>query len=222
MPAHAVALELIRLAGIPVAAPSANTFGRISPTTAAHVLEDLNGRIDAVLDAGQTERGVESTVLDASRTPMTIYRPGAVTAEQICAVGGEVEYFRQDGQLEDMPREAMPSPGVGLRHYAPRARLVLVDVAAAELPTRLAEAVRSCSEAKVGLMLPAGIEAATQGAVVFDWGRWSAPEEMARDLYAGLRDLDAAGCGAIVCPMPAPLGIGAAIRDRLEKAGNRE
>jgi L-threonylcarbamoyladenylate synthase len=126
MPAHPVALEVIRRAEVPVAAPSANIFGRISPTTAAHVLEDLDGRIDAVLDAGATAHGVESTVLDASQTPMVIYRPGAVTADQIAAIGGAVEIFRRGAELVQTPREAMPSPGVGLRHYAPRARLVLV------------------------------------------------------------------------------------------------
>src|ERR1700734_3017565 len=83
MPAHPVVLEVIRMAGVPVAAPSANSFGHISPTTAEHVLEDLDGRIDAVLDAGPTIHGVESTVLDPCRNPMVIYRPGAVTAVQI-------------------------------------------------------------------------------------------------------------------------------------------
>ena len=116
MPAHPVALELIRRAGVPVAAPSANVFGHISPTTAAHVLEDLDGRIDAVLDAGPAAHGVESTVLDPCESPMVIYRPGAVTAEQIREVGGAAEVFRNPGELEEEPREAMPSPGVGLRH----------------------------------------------------------------------------------------------------------
>ncbi len=83
MPRHPVALEVMRRAGVPVAAPSANLFGHTSPTTAAHVLEDLDGRIDAVLDAGATAHGVESTVLDCGQNPMVIYRPGAVTAEQI-------------------------------------------------------------------------------------------------------------------------------------------
>ena len=83
MPAHPVAFELIRQAGVPIAAPSANLFGHTSPTTAAHVLDDLDGRIDAVLDAGPTQHGVESTVLDPDQTPMMIYRPGAITAAQI-------------------------------------------------------------------------------------------------------------------------------------------
>ena len=119
MPAHPVALELIRRAGVPVAAPSANRFGHVSPTTAEHVLEDLDGRIDAVIDAGPTMRGVESTVLDPMK--MMIYRPGAVTAEQIGKIAGRVELFRSSDPLLETPTEALPSPGVGLKHYAPRA-----------------------------------------------------------------------------------------------------
>ena len=118
-------MALIRAAGVPLAAPSANSFGRTSPTTAAHVLEDLDGRIDAVLDGGPTMVGVESTVLDVCESPMVIYRPGAVTAEMIEAVAGEVRVFRRLSASE-VP-ESLPSPGVGLRHYAPRARLVLVE-----------------------------------------------------------------------------------------------
>jgi len=221
MPAHPVALEVIRRARVPVAAPSANLFGRISPTTAAHVLHDLDGRIDAVLDAGPTEHGVESTVLDPSTTPMTIYRPGAVTAEQIQEIAGAVEVFRSDGRLEETPREALPSPGLGLRHYAPRARLVLVEGPLAELAARLGEAVLGLVGERVGVMLPREVTA-PDGAVVFAWGRWAAPEEMARELYAGLRALDAQGCTVILCPLPPAEGIGAAIRDRLKKAGARE
>src|ERR1700678_4369698 len=83
MPGHPVALEVIRRAGVPVAAPSANRFGHTSPTTTEHVLEDLDGRIDAVVDAGPTALGVESTVLNPNASPMVIYRPGAITLEQV-------------------------------------------------------------------------------------------------------------------------------------------
>jgi L-threonylcarbamoyladenylate synthase len=221
MPAHPVALELIRRAGVPVAAPSANLFGHISPTTAAHVLHDLDGRIDAVLDAGPTEHGVESTVLDPNTNPMMIYRPGAVTAEQIQAVAGAVEVFRS-GELAETPRAALPSPGVGLRHYAPRARLVLVEGELKELGARLGEAALGSVGERVGVMLPREVAAPDGAAAVFAWGRWAAPEEMARELYAGLRALDAQGCTVILCPLPLEEGIGAAIRDRLLKAGNRE
>jgi L-threonylcarbamoyladenylate synthase len=222
MPAHPVALELIRRAGVPVAAPSANLFGHTSPTTAAHVLADLDGRIDAVLDAGPTEHGVESTVLDPCQSPMVIYRPGAVTSVQIRETAGVVESFRGDGVLQAQPRAAMPSPGVGLRHYAPRARLVLIEGKLAELGAKLAEVALDLVGERVGVMLPAEVGAPAGAAVVVEWGRWSVPEEMARGLYAGLRALDDAGCTVILCPLPLSEGIGAAIRDRLIKAGSRE
>lgn len=218
MPSHPVALELILRAGVPVAAPSANRFGHISPTTAQHVLDDLDGRIDAVLDAGPSSRGVESTVLDPST--MVIYRPGAVTAEQIRAVAGPVETYRSPEVLREVPAEALPSPGVGIRHYAPRARLVVVEASFETLAAHMEEAVKNQPREKWGVMLPEGV--ARPGALaqecVFLWGRWSAPEELAQRLYAGMRALDAVGCTAILCPLPAAEGIGAAIRDRLQKA----
>jgi len=220
MPAHPVALELIRRAGVPIAAPSANSFGHTSPTTAAHVLEDLDGRIDAVLDAGPTPHGVESTVLDPSRSPMTIYRPGAVTLEQLRSLAGDVEIFPGDRPLSSAPPQALPSPGVGLRHYAPRARLVLVAGPADRLGELIADAARQMRGQRVGILLPQGIDcpALPKSVGILRWGRWSAPEEMARELYSGLRKLDSMQCAAIVCPMPPAEGIGAAIRDRLIKA----
>jgi L-threonylcarbamoyladenylate synthase len=220
MPAHPVALELIRRAGVPVAAPSANLFSHTSPTTAQHVLADLDGRIDAVLDAGPTEHGVESTVLDPYR--MMIYRPGAVTGAQIQFIAGAVEIYRDDGVLQATPRAAMPSPGVGLRHYAPRARLVLIEDELAALGARLAGALEDLPEDQVGVMLPAELTAPAGAASVFPWGSWAAPEQMAHTLYAGLRALDGKGCTVILCPLPPAAGIGAAIRDRLLRAGNRE
>ncbi len=222
MPAHPVALALIRRAGVPVAAPSANLFSHISPTTAAHVLADLDGRIDAVVDAGPTEHGVESTVLDPCQTPMMIYRPGAVTRSQIQDAAGAVELYREDGALHAKPREALPSPGVGLRHYAPRARLVLLEGALNELEARLAGLVLDLPEEQVGVMLPAGVVAPEGAEAAFAWGRWAVPEELAQRLYAGLRALDDAGCTVILCPVPPAEGIGAAIRDRLLKAGVRQ
>ena len=206
VPAHPVALELLRLAGVPVAAPSANTFGHTSPTTAAHVLADLDGRIDAVVDGGATAVGVESTVLDPQE--MMIYRPGAVTAAQIKAVCG-VAVRMYAAPQETVPHEALPAPGVGIRHYAPRAKVVLVEGSA--------EAVAKAVGSNVGVMLPDGWEAPA-GAVVFAWGDWGSAEELAARLFAGLRALDELGVAEIVCPMPASDGIGQAIRDRLEKA----
>ena len=222
MPAHPVALELIRRAGVPVAAPSANIFGHISPTTPAHVLDDLDGRIDALLEAGPARHGVESTVLDPCQSPMIIYRPGAVTAVQIRDTAGAVEVFRRPSPTEETPGEALPSPGVGLRHYAPKARLVLVDEPLGSLPRRLAEAASSMNGERIGIMLPAEVVSPPGIAAAFAWGRWSAPEELAQRLYAGLRALDAQGCTLILCPVPPVEGIGAAIRDRLLKGARIE
>jgi L-threonylcarbamoyladenylate synthase len=232
MPAHPVALELIQRAGLPVAAPSANRFGHVSPTTAQHVLDDLDGRIDAVVEevlgaglgAGPTLYGVESTVLDPSTNPMTIYRPGALTADQIVKIAGPVQEFRSREPLHEAPTEAMPSPGVGLKHYAPRARLVLVEARDEELGERLAAAARVERGERVGVMLPEGVRPPKEikPAQIYPWGRWDAPETLAHELYAGLRALDAAGCTVILCPLPPAEGIGAAIRDRLLKAGTRD
>ena len=220
MPSHPVALELIRRAGVPIAAPSANRFARISPTTAEHVLHDLKGRIDAVLDAGPAQRGVESTVIDPAPSPMIIYRPGAVTIEQIRKAAGPAEFYKEGAQRADTPQEALPAPGVGLRHYAPKARLVLVGAPKRQLSARLAAAALDRGDELLGIMLPEGI-AAPRGIApsrIFAWGKWDAPEELAQRLYAGLRTLDAAGCSTILCPLPPAEGLGAALRDRLRKA----
>jgi L-threonylcarbamoyladenylate synthase len=223
MPAHPVAFEVIRQAGVPVAAPSANAFSHISPTTAAHVLEDLDGKIDAIVDAGPTQHGVESTVLDPTRSPMLIYRPGAITAQQIREVAGPVEYFKERVLPASAGRESLPSPGVGLRHYAPRARLILIEGTLAELPAQMVNAARPFAKGRLGIMLPAELTHTTfepplRGAAEFSWGHWNAPEELAEKLYAGLRALDAEGCTVILCPLPQAAGVGEAIRDRLRKA----
>jgi L-threonylcarbamoyladenylate synthase len=227
MPAHPVAFELIRQAGVPLAAPSANVFGHISPTTAEHVFEDLDGKIDAVLDAGPAKHGLESTVLDPNQNPMMIYRPGAITANQIREVAGPVETLTDKILPNASAREALPSPGVGLRHYAPRARLILVEGTLSELPGRLAEAARAHERQRLGVMLPAEMANVDLGTplragIEFAWGRWSAPQELAEKLYAGLRALDAQACDVILCPMPEPGGISDAIRDRLRKAAHSD
>jgi L-threonylcarbamoyladenylate synthase len=214
MPAHSIALELIREAGVPIAAPSANLFGKTSPTTAAHVLEDLDGRIDAVLDGGATSVGVESTVLDVGA--MTIYRPGAVTAEMIASVAGTVTMFQAEAVEMERPPESLPSPGVGLRHYAPRAKLELVDVPSDD-SVRSAVECHDQSCEPVGLMLPDGWDA-SDALHVFRWGPWEDKQMLATRLFAGLRALDEAGVSVIVCPLPDAKGVGLALRDRLQKA----
>jgi L-threonylcarbamoyladenylate synthase len=220
MPSHPVAMELIRRAGVPIAAPSANRFGHTSPTTAAHVLDDLDGRIDAVLDAGPAAHGVESTVLDPNRSPMVIYRPGAVTSVQIRDTAGPVELYVPQAVPDERPPEALPSPGTGIRHYAPQARVVLVEAPLETLSSKFAEAANGWNGKRIGIMLPVEVEmpSALVGASVYPWGKWSSPEDLASRLYAGLRELDRRQCEVILCPLPPTEGVGAAIRDRLRKA----
>jgi L-threonylcarbamoyladenylate synthase len=213
LPSHPVARALIAAAGVPIAAPSANRFGYTSPTTAEHVLADLEGRIDAILDAGACEVGVESTVIDPTAEPAVIYRPGGVTAAQIRRVLGNVEVAEREITTE-LPPEALESPGLGIRHYAPRARLILVE-SEGELRQVLE---REARQARVGVLLPEGWAAPGMGVIALKWGRWSEAESLARELYGHLRELDDRGVDVIVCPMPPAEGIGLAIRDRLRKA----
>jgi L-threonylcarbamoyladenylate synthase len=228
VPAHPVARALISAAGMPIAAPSANSFGRPSPTTAAHVLEDLDGRIDAVVDGGPTRHGVESTVVDASQSPIIVYRPGAVTLEALRGVVGEVKLYEGAGLEPGEEPSGLPSPGVGSRHYAPRARMVLVETQEAGdeeavVGFRLFHAVaklrREGNGVRVGVMAPEEFKSDVRAAdAIFGWGRWGDLESLAQRLFAGLRWLDTQEATHIVCPLPAERGIGRALRDRLEKA----
>ena len=216
IPAHPVALALIEAAGVPIAAPSANRFGRTSPTTVAHVERDLGGRIDAILDAGAAAVGVESTVLDPTADPPVIYRPGGLSREQIEAILGPVRLA--DRKLrDDAPPESLESPGLGIRHYAPRAALALV---ANEEEMKQAVARHRARGEHVGLMLPQGWlgEAAPGECTAFAWGPFDQPETLAQRLYQGLRWLDECEVDLIVCPLPPEAGFGLAIRDRLRKA----
>ena len=218
IPAHPVAQALLRAAGIPVAAPSANSFGHTSPTTAAHVLADLDGRIDAILDGGPTEVGLESTVAEVHGEKIIIYRPGAVTPamlESILGPGTITSYQPERGTPQ--PAESLPSPGVGIRHYAPRARLLLIEPNHNDLSHTLLEAASAQPGNRIGIMLPDGWEVppATR---FFRWGDWKNQAQLAHRLFDGLRTLDIDNVDTIFCPVPEGPGIAEAIRDRLEKA----
>jgi L-threonylcarbamoyladenylate synthase len=214
MPAHPLAHSLIEAAGIPIAAPSANRFGRISPTTAAHVLQDLDHRIDAVIDGGATKVGVESSVLDPNQSPMVLYRPGAITPTMLGPIAGPVTIYQPPQQPSTGP-QSLPSPGVGIRHYAPRARLILV-----EDQTELESQLKALAKTKdhIGVMLPQGWTVANHHAEIFQWNSIDAPPALAQTLFAGMRELDDRGVTIILCPLPKPQGLGLAIRDRLKKA----
>lgn len=127
MPDHPAALELIEAAGVPIAAPSANLSGKPSPTTAAHVIEDMSGRVDAILDGGECRVGIESTVLDMSGAAPTILRPGIVTRESIEAVLGREVLLDPALNLPADPDLVPKAPGMKYRHYAPKAQMLVVE-----------------------------------------------------------------------------------------------
>jgi L-threonylcarbamoyladenylate synthase len=226
MPAHPVALALIAAANLPIAAPSANRFGHTSPTTAQHVLEDLDGRIDLLLDSGPSWCGVESTVIEVRDHQTILYRPGAIPAEEIESIAGPVILYRPaaTGVMKPQPPESLPSPGVDIRHYAPNARVIPLEISehtANERQQRWLDAVQEqCNIAqKIGVLLPSAWPLPQEfSGIHFAWGSWEDDQELAQRLFAGLRTLDAMGADVILCPLPPDSGLGKAIRDRLLKA----
>jgi len=199
VPAHLLAHSLLVRTGLPVAAPSANRSGRVSPTEAHHVLEDLDGRIDAVLDGGPTLVGVESTIVACLGGPPRLLRPGGVAREAIEAL--------IDQELETGPEatDNPVAPGMLASHYAPRARV------------RLNAARIEPGEAALlfGNARPQGIEAARAAVNLSENGDLA---EAAARLFSALRQLDAAGPDVItVSPIP-ETGLGEAINDRLRRA----
>lgn len=208
MPDHAVAQALIAQAGVPIAAPSANRFGHVSPTTAQHVIDDLNGRIDFVLDGGPTPIGVESTVLDMTSDPPRILRPGGVTRQQILDFGLSIA----DWEMRDST--VISSPGMLEKHYSPKAQLMICK----DLDELLNQqsAIRN-QQLKVGMLLMDAQRATCEKMHPhFVLGRDL--NDVARNLYAGLRALDGAGVDVILMTDVERAGIGEAIADRLQRA----
>jgi L-threonylcarbamoyladenylate synthase len=197
VPAHPGARALLAALGKPVAAPSANRSGHVSPTTAEHVIADLGGAIDAVLDGGPTPLGIESTIVDCTSTTPRLLRLGGIPRAEIEQVLG--------APLADAPSGEVSAPGMLASHYAPRAKLRLD--AAEVLP---GEALLTFGAAK-----PKGAEKASR---VLDLSPSGDLVEAAANLFAHLRALDASGASAIaVTPIPHE-GLGEAINDRLGRA----
>lgn len=209
VPAHPLALELLRRFGGGIAAPSANRFGSVSPTTAQHVRQSLGDAVDLILDGGPCPVGVESTILDLSGSTPAVLRPGGVPREELEAVLGHA--------LLVPARPNVPSPGQHPRHYSPTATLLLVE--RESLPW---EAIRlSRAGRRVGVLLPPGsppLPGEVHAAV-----RLPADlAEYARQLYALLIHLDELGCQVILATLPPEEGLGAAIADRLRRAAAGE
>jgi L-threonylcarbamoyladenylate synthase len=219
MPRHPVALALIRAAGFPIAAPSANRFMHISPTTAQHVLADLDGRVPLILDGGPCEVGVESTVLDLCSAVPTILRPGGVSLEALRHVLSEVQLPRRKSPREDT---AQASPGQLPIHYAPTVPTLLFDGSPKAMRTAmLAEIERRREQGEqVGVLIADEDVTAFQesGARIYTVGSITMPEQVASHLFAGLRTLEEAGVQVILSRSFAHEGLGLAIGDRLLKA----
>ncbi len=217
MPAHPAALALIRHSRVPIAAPSANRFGHVSPTLAQHVLDDLDGRIDVVLDGGPTLIGVESTVVDLTTSEPMILRPGGLAR---AAIEGVVGFLRvPEPSSQSQPDDAASaSPGMLTKHYAPRARL-RVAANTDEMVRLFAQ--YSAQGQHPGLMLTAAqvivcAELAPQYVLGDDVAA------VARNLYAGLRALDHDGVDMILICAVDPTGLGEAVADRLNRASRRD
>lgn len=221
MPAHPVALALIRAAGVPIAAPSANLFTRPSATTAQHVLADLDGRVDIILDGGPTRIGLESTVLDLTSEPPVILRPGGVTPEALREIIPSVEFHTKIIAMDDA--EAAPlSPGMLLKHYSPNAELLLFVGDFDGVTLRMQEIAREKIAAgkRVGVLT---LDEERQffdalGAQVVLLGSKNDLEAVGHNLFAGLRALDERGVDVILVRGFDPVGLGITIQDRLLRA----
>lgn len=222
MPQHPVALALIKTARVPIAAPSANRSGKPSPTTGNHVLKDLGGKIDAVLDAGRCDVGVESTVIDLTTDIPTVLRPGGVTLEQLREVLGEVEV-----DAAARTGEAPRAPGMKYAHYAPEGELVLVEGDAQRVFEHIKELYRQNNEQGYKTAVLAAEESLfryrqeLQPDILISLGARSTPEIAANKLYGALRSCDTKGAEVILCEAFPREGVGMALMNRLEKAARR-
>ncbi len=212
VPSHPMARAMLARFGGGVAAPSANRFGRISPTTADHVAEDLGDDVDYLLDGGRCEVGVESTIVDVSRGAPVLLRLGGLTREALEAAIGPLT---SPEALADAPA----APGTLASHYAPRARLLAVAPDA--VATAVAEQAEDHAAGKIAVLAPASALERWGAALPASVHRHALPDDlsaMARELYAAMRDLDAGGFDVIVAALPAEVGMGEAVADRLRRA----
>ena len=222
MPSHPVARAMLRDCNLPVAAPSANSSGRPSPTTAAHVLEDMNGRIPLIIDGGMCDVGVESTVLDLCHGEPVILRPGGVTREMIASVlgcevavaGSVLRPLRED--------ETALSPGMRYRHYAPHAVVTLVqgpEERVVPLLQKLFEEQEAAGKKACVLCFTEHV-GALSSCRPHDIGSAASPAETAHRLFDVLRRLDEEGMEMVFSEVVPPEGVGLAIMNRLGRAAS--
>lgn len=226
VPSHRVARALLESSGLPIAAPSANRFSRPSPTTAAHVIEDLDGRVDLILDGGHTDIGLESTIVDFSVEPPVLRRPGGLTLEQVQSLVPEIVLAQSGASDED----AQIAPGQLTRHYAPKAELTLYEGPPEAVIQRVSADARSVTAAgeRVGILAPEEDLSALAPAIAakasagrietVPYGSRSDLERSGRELYASIRAIDAKGVDKIFAIGVGEEGLARAIHDRLRRA----
>lgn len=217
IPSHPVALNLIQGAGVPIGAPSANRFSRPSPTSALHVLADLQGRVDVVLDGGNTLIGVESTIVDLTQPVPTVLRPGGVPLEALRRQLPGLAWrplFIHDGAA------AAPAPGTLSKHYAPDAQVIVVrgNGEPALLKLRTLAEQHLAQGQQVGLLLQDADALYFEGLPVQVMLMGATSAAMAANLFSGLRALETADVDVILVHAPQQDGIGLAIGDRLQRA----
>lgn len=222
MPANPIALALIEESGCPIAAPSANRSGYPSPTTAKHVLDDLEGRVEVIIDGGQTGVGLESTVLDMTKETPIILRPGGVTREDLQKVIGQVEV---DPGLSDA--KSIPlSPGMKYTHYSPRAEVILLQGDMKKKAEKIKELITKFNEQKkkVGVLISQETAKNLKNIDTHYMNILGSQDDMeiiARNIYYELRNCDRVGVDIILTETYLEEGIGAALMNRLLKsAGN--
>ena len=214
IPSHAVALALIRASALPIAAPSANKFSRPSPTCAQHVLDDLDGHVDLVLDGGNSSIGVESTIVSLLEQRPKLLRAGGVSLEALREVVPDITY--QPRYVHD-DATAAPAPGNMLRHYSPRAKVVLFEGENdADVYAAMREYISGHSQVGVMAMDEDAAQFSGLDVIVERWG--ADLDEAALRLFAVLRALDRRGVEQILVRMPTSAGLGLAIGDRLLRA----
>lgn len=214
MPSHPIALALLRSANVPIAAPSANLFSRPSPTTARHVLEDLNDRVDIILDGGRVDIGVESTVLDLTVSSPAVLRPGGTSLEALCEIIPNVE-VRQRFVGDD---ESAASPGMLVKHYSPRAKVLLFDGERESVLRWMAYEARRHHRAGVLVFDEDQKVFEGSGVATSRLGSESDLAQIANNLFSAMRDLDQKNVDVILVRGVKRDGLGLAIWDRLLRA----
>jgi L-threonylcarbamoyladenylate synthase len=220
MPRHNVALALLRESNCPIAAPSANLAGKPSPTAAKHVFDDLDGRIDAILDAGSTNIGVESTVLDLTADPPQILRPGGTPYEMLKRFLGKVELNPVAVAEKELQIQKVRSPGMKHKHYAPNADVIVVEGQVSAVVRKVKELVESHKRKglKVGVLATDETVGCYEADVVKSLGSRSNLAVIARNLFALLREFDLDGVDVVIAEGVPVEGLGLAVMNRLRKA----